>query len=222
MDYVSAAKMVLGAMATGDLNTLSTYMNNREITQALASRNTAMLHLAVINGFAGAARYLVNHGADLLAMDKDGDIPLTFAAAADDIDGVRIELIDLLVGAGSPVDHRNHNGQTPIMPAAKMGYENAAQRLLELGANARACDNQGRSVMTYAANPSRSYCPSISLVRALVEGGADIDDLYDSDRCLAIDMDPIPRSSRPERYLYRPGVTVMYVSPSTNLYPEVF
>jgi ankyrin repeat protein len=56
------------------------------------------------------ASWLITSGADVSAVDDQGDIPLHEASWAGSL-----ELVSLYLEAGSPVDKRNHLGFTPLM-----------------------------------------------------------------------------------------------------------
>lgn len=86
------------------------------------------LHLA----YSDAARVLLEHKADFLVLDKNGNTALHTAAEESAI------TCKLLVDAGLPVDARNNAGLTPLHFASLQAQQGAAEYLLEYGADLNA------------------------------------------------------------------------------------
>lgn len=81
--------------------------NARSATDA---RGTFPLHVAAESGQAGAARLLLEYGADVAARDLENDaIPLGWAAFFG-----RPEVVEILLNAGSEPSQRNKHGLTPL------------------------------------------------------------------------------------------------------------
>jgi ankyrin repeat protein len=81
--------------------------NARSETDA---RGTFPLHVAAESGQAGAARLLLEYGADVAARDLENDaIALGWAAFFG-----RPEVVEILVNAGSEPSQRNKHGLTPL------------------------------------------------------------------------------------------------------------
>ena len=81
--------------------------NARSETDA---RGTFPLHVAAETGQAGAARLLLEYGADVTARDLENDaIPLSWAAFFG-----RPEVVEILMNAGSEPSQRNKHGLTPL------------------------------------------------------------------------------------------------------------
>jgi ankyrin repeat protein len=62
-----------------------------------------------------------------------------------------VTCIDLLIRAGADIDSRDVDGATPLLVACRCGRPSRVVRLLELGADAAATDNQGRTAQASAA-----------------------------------------------------------------------
>ena len=74
------------------------------------SRGTYPLHVAAEAGQEGAARLLLEYGADVSLLDLENDsIALGWAAFFG-----RPEVVRVLLGAGSEVNQRNKHGLTPL------------------------------------------------------------------------------------------------------------
>jgi ankyrin repeat protein len=81
--------------------------NARSETDA---RGTFPLHVAAESGQAGAARLLLEYGADVTARDLENDaIALGWAAFFG-----RPEVVEILLNAGSEPSQRNKHGLTPL------------------------------------------------------------------------------------------------------------
>ena len=73
-------------------------------------RGTYPLHVAAESGQAGAARLLLDHGADVTLLDSENDaIALCWAAFFG-----RPEVVAVLLAAGSEPNQRNKHGLTPL------------------------------------------------------------------------------------------------------------
>jgi ankyrin repeat protein len=102
------------AVRRGDLATLWTLLGaSRSLANARSEtdpRGTYPLHVAAEFGQAGAARVLLQHGADAARRDLENDaIPLCWAAFFG-----RPEVVAVLLAAGSERSQRNTHGLTPL------------------------------------------------------------------------------------------------------------
>jgi ankyrin repeat protein len=130
---------------------------------------TALLHAAVF-GMTDVVDLLIEAGATVHGIEE--------AAAAGDIDGwltpetdpeakvralvmaadhQRLEVIDELVAAGTPVDAVDAVfGRHPLRTAAQNGRPQSVRRLLELGADPDLRDEEGRTALDLCRPPHRS------------------------------------------------------------------
>jgi len=121
------------------------------------------LHLAVMGGHEGAARLLVDRGADLAALDAQDRTPLHQAAEVGS--GV---LVELLLDAGSEVEARDLWGRTPLFLAANWGNDlDAVERLIAAGANADDRTPRGEQILLATLANGRP-----EIVQALMDAGA--------------------------------------------------
>lgn len=102
------------AVKRGDLETLKALLDvNRGLANAKSEsdvRGTYPLHVAAQYGQAGAARMLLDHGADVSLLDSENDsIALCWAAFFG-----RPEVVAVLLEAGSEPSQRNKHGLTPL------------------------------------------------------------------------------------------------------------
>jgi len=102
------------AVKHGDLGTIKGLLDeNRGLVNSKSesdARGTTSLHVAAEFGQAGAARALLNYGADVSLLDSENDsIALTWAAFFG-----RPEVVAVLLEAGSEPSQRNKRGLTPL------------------------------------------------------------------------------------------------------------
>ncbi len=94
-----------------------------------------------------ALNYLIKHGVDPNAVERDtGITPLMLAATAGH-DGAASALLK----ARADLNARDAHGQTALIMAASGGKRNVVKLLIKAGANVKIVDNNGRSAVQYAA-----------------------------------------------------------------------
>ena len=102
------------AVKRGDLGTIKALLDgNRQLANSRSetdARGTYPLHVAAEFGQAGAARLLLDCGADVSLLDAENDaIALGWAAFFG-----RSEVVAVLLKAGSQPSQRNKHGLTPL------------------------------------------------------------------------------------------------------------
>ncbi|XP_071439263.1 ankyrin repeat domain-containing protein 16-like isoform X1 [Hetaerina americana] len=106
---------------------------------------------AVRSGDVALVQLLALRGAALGRVDASGRGGVHLAAQAG-----RLPMLTFLVArCGLPVDGRAGSGMSPLHCAAREGQVSAVQRLLKLGADATARDEQGRTVPSMASGSYR-------------------------------------------------------------------
>jgi len=83
------------------------------------------------------------------------------AAAAGNVDE-----IESLVKSGAAIDARDGHARTPLHVAAFMGKQEAARRLMQLGADANAMDTQQYDIVTIAA-----VADNVAMLKLALAGG---------------------------------------------------
>uniref|UniRef100_K3WGZ8 Uncharacterized protein n=1 Tax=Globisporangium ultimum (strain ATCC 200006 / CBS 805.95 / DAOM BR144) TaxID=431595 RepID=K3WGZ8_GLOUD len=92
------------------------------------------LQLAAAWGARRATAFLLDHGADVLVTDSDGNTALHLAVGANGVAIVRLLLKHCASGISlSLVDKRNRDGYTALLLASTQGYRACVSLLLELG-----------------------------------------------------------------------------------------
>ena len=79
--------------------------------------------------------------------------------------------VQRLLDEGVDIDE-SFQGWTPLMKAAEEGDADVMQMLLDNNANIDACNGKGRSVLSFAAAPSRGRHTPIATLRLLLDNGA--------------------------------------------------
>jgi ankyrin repeat protein len=112
-------------------------------TRAPSDDGFTALHLAVFGQQEGAARLLLEYGADVNALSTGAIARVPPLGTAAFVRSVRFAR--LLLDAGAHVDGQGEGGFTALHTAALNGDEELIQLLLERGADASVANRQGQS-----------------------------------------------------------------------------
>jgi ankyrin repeat protein len=110
------------------------------------------LHLAAFFGHPATVEALLDAGADVLAVSRNGEdnLPINAAAAGPRADR-RPAIVRLLISRGAPVDGRGSlKGHTPLHEAAYNGDVALVRLLLESGADRRLRSGDGQTALEIA------------------------------------------------------------------------
>src|ERR1035437_3461976 len=105
------------------------------------------LHVATSYGNLEIAAFLISKGADVNALDSDGDTPLFNAGTKRGV----ADVFRLLLVNGAQVNVQNKDGLTPLHKAAADGSKEIFELLLDQGAELEVENNEGRTPLDYAA-----------------------------------------------------------------------
>jgi ankyrin repeat protein len=122
------------------------------------------LHIAVSKGYLDMCQMLLEHKADVRALDSSGSTPLHLAASLGHLEVARI-----LLGRNAEVDFRDNDGSTPLLVALESRNPNVAGLLLCHNADVHARDNDGYTPLHWAA--CHGY---LEICRILLNHNADI------------------------------------------------
>lgn len=126
--------------------------NGAHMNAGLDVRGRSPLHLSIYYCSIKTSRLLIECGADIMAPDAEGVLPLHYAA----ITGGGAEMIPMLLRAGVPVDVET-TGTSPVTPlymAIQYGCQSGALRLLESGANAPSGISEDWDALLFAGSSS--------------------------------------------------------------------
>lgn len=113
---------------------------------ARIDRAMSTLMVAALDGRTDIVAELLELGADIEAINADGNQALWMACVAE-----RGDIIGLLLAAGSDVEHLNENGFNCLMYAASTGKLQVVEQLLAAGADAGAESPEGLNALECAA-----------------------------------------------------------------------
>lgn len=118
-----------------------------------ATGKTAMTYAAG-RGFALIVGRLLAAGVDPKRAYGNDLTALMWAAGAEDGVGARaaMDVVELLLGAGAPIDAVDNRGRTALMIAAELGYGEIVDLLLGRGADRTIADKSGKRARDLAAN----------------------------------------------------------------------
>jgi ankyrin repeat protein len=163
-----AAKLVeVGA----DINALSTDNHTikvRGLNAFVASGQTA-LHMAAFYGKTEAVEWLLEEGANVNALDSEGNPPILDAMMGGLLIYDRLDIATLLIENGADINAQDEGGWTPLLDAAWGCKTDFTRMLLEKGANINAKTSKGWSALYLAARGCQ-----IDTVKLLLEKGADV------------------------------------------------
>ncbi len=144
----------------------ASFKGNDRIVEYLLARNAdpnivdatgkAAMTYAAARGFAGIVRRLLDAGVDAKRSYGNELTALMWVAGHEDGVGARaaIEVADLLLDHGAPIDAADNRGRTALMIAAELGHSEIVERLVRRGADRNMRDKSGKRAIDFAANDS--------------------------------------------------------------------
>ena len=132
-------------------------------------RGNRALHLAVGNVNIQTVQLLVDCGADVNALNEDGQTPLHTAAGGEKDCP---ELCSILLKHNAKIDAVDKDGNQPLHLAWKRGHTRTSRLLLSNGADVNALNENGQTPLHTAAGGKKD-CPELCSI--LVEYNAKID-----------------------------------------------
>lgn len=159
-------------------------------TYQLYSQNKTILHYAVELNKYDIVEFLTKHKVNLAR--KGGMFSQT--PLQDAIYYRNFRIAKLLISRGSPLDTQNVNGETALHIAAKRGYPDMVQSLLNAGASVNVADEDGNRA--YELVPKLMFEDSKVLVELLkpVENSSSVEATFHNDRVVTIDIPTINKT----------------------------
>ena len=122
---------------------------------ALAAGDFEEIKSAIDSGSYASLEKVAASGADMNSKNKNGDVPLFFAAAKG-----RVDFVKLIVAKGGDINAKNNEGWTALMSAVVAGDSDMVKFLLENGADpsieAKLIDAGKRTAMSLARIKKRA------------------------------------------------------------------
>ena len=125
--------------------------------------NPPSLHVAVDAGNLRKVMRMVQQGADMNKVNRNGSTPLMFAVHAG-----HMAIVRYLVEQGADKNQANHKGYTPLMFAVQEGHMAIVRYLVEQGVDKNQADHEGYTQLMLAAQEGH-----LAIVQYLVEQGVD-------------------------------------------------
>lgn len=135
-----------------------------ELVNATDELRRTPLHLACADTGMPMVGLLLEHGADVQAVDFGDNTPLHAAAAAG-----KPELVAALLAKRAAVNALNRQRVPPLLNAAAAGALAAVEALLRAGADLKAADNIGETALHRAATGGH-----VEVMKLLLERGLDV------------------------------------------------
>jgi ankyrin repeat protein len=157
---------ILGNIRNGNLEGMKKLLNDGLNPNDMID-NTSLLHHATLKKNGNIAKLLIEKGANVNAVSRDGDNPLNGAILSGNI-----EIVELLIKAGANVNAVNAtsvNGYTPLYRAISEENNNIAKLLIEKGANVNVASANGYTPLHRAISEGNN-----NIAKLLIEKGANV------------------------------------------------
>ncbi|MFZ4576478.1 MAG: ankyrin repeat domain-containing protein, partial [Phycisphaerales bacterium] len=141
----------------------SPFLSREQICDPAKAEGTYCLLRAAAAGDLGAVRYIAERGADIEAVDANGETPLYIACTQY---GGNIECAEYLLLRGANPNAPNKFGYTPIHGAAYLGNQRLFDLLVNNGADPRHADIEGMTPLHKAVR-SKNEQGSALIIQAL-------------------------------------------------------
>ena len=134
------------------------------------------LHMAAYKGRVEIVQVLINHGANTMLEDEEGETALHILSRGGyDSQEQGVRTARLLLERGVDVNARDKDGFTSLHEAALHGMAEVAQVLLDHGANAKLETEEGETALHIVSRGKyNSQEQGVSIVRLLLDRGVDV------------------------------------------------
>jgi uncharacterized protein len=160
------ADLITQVRGNHTISALATLSSDSAAVQQRMSDGTTALHWAVYNNNVELVQRLIAAGADVNARNDYGSSPMSEAGVIGSHD-----ILKALLDAGADVESPTLEGQSVLMSVVRTPKLQAAELLLQRGANPNAFESwRGQTALMFAATQSQP-----GMVKLLLQHGADPD-----------------------------------------------
>ncbi|PIA69629.1 ankyrin repeat domain-containing protein [Pseudomonas sediminis] len=138
--------------------------------EARTRHGRTALHLACLSGNHHIVKFLISVGANIAAIDEDGNTPIHMAVEGSN------SSIKLLLDAGAQIDPINNERKTPLIFACEIGKVGAIKNLCDSGANTKIDQYSEKTLIRLAIDSFKSIFPSNAqqMINSLIKAGAEV------------------------------------------------
>jgi ankyrin repeat protein len=157
-------------MASAIYHQEGSYLSEKELATVFENKEKFILKEAVekkhLNEFEELKKELARGEFQINSQLKDGRTPLFVSVCNNNIPAVKF-----LVEGGADMEiHEKANGNTALMAAISLGYNEVTDYLITKGADIHAVNNNGNTIVHFAA-----ICGNLAILKYAYEHGCDID-----------------------------------------------
>jgi ankyrin repeat protein len=169
---------LLAGVTAGNYRIVKTLLDTERVNvEARDASSLTPLHIAAQNANDKLVKLLLEHGADPMACDRQGRVPLAMAAAPHNTPTVAVtrsrdsimQCLILLLGYGAKLEYKEGGGETALYAAAASGQCDAVHVLAGFNADVNSTDGTGHT----ALHTTSLYLGKLEMTRMLLFHGAD-------------------------------------------------
>lgn len=172
---------------------------------------SALMYASEI-GESDVVRLLLDRGADVTLVDSDQKGALFYAIEMNQ----KIDIVQMLLEAGSDPNEQDSTGLAPLMLASEGGHEEIARLLLNAGGNPRLANDAGKTALMFASEGGHA-----EIVRMLLDAGSDVDARDSTQRTEDMRQDRVVRMLSGEGFSPRMQGAVRHLAFETSLSDEI-
>lgn len=164
----AAVDVFLTAASVDDVERLTDGWKAGVPIDSIDSKGRTALLIATYANSINAARFLVNHGANVNVKDQLQDSPYLYAGAEG-----KLEILKMTVAAGADLQSVNRYGGTALTPAAHHGHEEVVRYLLTTTIDVNQVNSLGWTALLEAVILGDGGPVYQRIIELLLKAGAD-------------------------------------------------
>lgn len=165
----AAVDEFLTAASVDDVEGLTDGLKTGVPIDSIDSNGRTALLIATHSNSINAARFLINHGANVNLKDQLQDSPYLYAGAEG-----KLEILKMTVAAGADLQSVNRYGGTALTPAAHHGHEEVVRYLLTTTIDVNQVNSLGWTALLEAVILGDGGPAYQNIIELLVTAGADL------------------------------------------------